>query len=305
MGERKSKANLNEIKSKVNRQQAYLKLKMDDAKKRKEMRIKRKKDEAANPEKKEKRLAENITRTIENTREHDDTMVDHDPDVLEEEAIDDFSEYFNGAAPKLLITTSSNAHGKIYDFCNELIDIFPNSEFIKRGKNFEVKQIVQFCINRNYTDLMIVNEDKRVPNAITLVHLPNGPTAYFKLSSLKLNSEIHNHGRSTHHKPEIILNNFNTRLGHTIGRMFNSLFPHVPEFQGRQVATFHNQRDFIFFRRHRYEFKSGERANLQEIGPRFTLKLRWLQKGTFDPDNGDYEWKHKTDMETSRRRFFL
>jgi ribosome production factor 1 len=75
--------------------------------------------------------------------------------------------------------------------------------------------------------------------------------------------------------------------------MFNSLFPHVPEFQGRQVATFHNQRDFIFFRRHRYEFKSGERANLQEIGPRFTLKLRWLQKGTFDPDNGDYEWKHK------------
>jgi hypothetical protein len=30
---------------------------------------------------------------------------------LEEEAIDDFSEYFNGAAPKLLITTSSNAHG--------------------------------------------------------------------------------------------------------------------------------------------------------------------------------------------------
>jgi ribosome production factor 1 len=27
-------------------------------------------------------------------------------------------------------------------------------------------------------------------------------------------------------------------------------------------------------------FKSTEKAALQEIGPRFTLKLRWLKKGT-------------------------
>ncbi|KAJ2285595.1 Ribosome production factor 1, partial [Coemansia sp. RSA 2706] len=79
----------------------------------------------------------------------------------------------------------------------------------------------------------------------------------------------------------------------------------VPEFQGRQVATFHNQRDFIFFRRHRYVFKNSKRVNLQEIGPRFTLKLRWLQKGLYDPQNGEYEWVYKADLETSRRRVFL
>lgn len=32
---------------------------------------------------------------------------------------------------------------------------------------------------------------------------------------------------------------------------------------------------------------------IQELGPRFTLKLRSLQKGTFDSKYGEYEWVHK------------
>lgn len=32
---------------------------------------------------------------------------------------------------------------------------------------------------------------------------------------------------------------------------------------------------------------------IQELGPRFTLKLRSLQKGTFDSKFGEYEWIHK------------
>lgn len=80
--------------------------------------------------------------------------------------------------------------------------------------------------------------------------------------------------------------------------MFQTLFPPLPEFQGRQVVTLHNQRDFLFFRRHRfvisrlnaqitsidwyfsrYAFRSLEKVALQEIGPRFTLKLRSIRKG--------------------------
>ena len=59
---------------------------------------------------------------------------------------------------------------------------------------------------------------------------------------------LQGHGRPTQHKPEIILNRFNTRLGTRIGRLLASLYPQTPQFRGRQVATFHNQRDFIFFR---------------------------------------------------------
>lgn len=88
--------------------------------------------------------------------------------------------------------------------------------------------------------------------------------------------------------------------------------------------TFHNQRDFIFVRRHRkylgtghkmgyaliivniagYVFKDTEKVGLQELGPRFTLKLRWLQKGTYQRDK-EYEWIFKPEMEVNRKRFFL
>lgn len=33
--------------------------------------------------------------------------------------------------------------------------------------------------------------------------------------------------------------------------------------------------------------------NMQECGPRFTLKLISLQHGTFDTKGGEYEWVHK------------
>jgi ribosome production factor 1 len=89
------------------------------------------------------------------------------------------------------------------------------------------------------------------------------------------------------------------------------------------VATFHNQRDFIFVRHHRYVFEEGSasasasattsengkkktKARLQELGPRFTLKMRWLQEGTFDTQFGEYEWFHKRkEMDTTRRKFHL
>jgi len=171
--------------------------------------------------------------------------------------------------------------------------------------------------NRAFTDVIIFNENKKSPNGLLLIHLPDGPTAHFKLSSIVLAKDVFNHARPSDHQPELILNNFGTRLGARIARFFTSLLPQVPEFEGRRVVTFHNQRDFIFFRHHRYMFegdfegahvkaaKAKERARLQEIGPRFTLKLKSLQLGTFDTKYGDYEWMHTQKMDTSRRRFFL
>lgn len=176
-----------------------------------------------------------------------------------------------------------------------------------------------------------------------IIHLPFGPTALFRLSSLKLNKEIPDHGAMTPHNPEVILNNFNTRLGHRIGRMMACLFDPKPDFEGRRVATFHNQRDYVFFRQHRYIFEEGEImektsdaeiaakkalllaegnkkkakavpklkrvkktiARLQELGPQFTLKLRTLQHGTFDSMHGEYEFKLDANMQVSRKKFFL
>lgn len=44
----------------------------------------------------------------------------------------------------------------------------------------------------------------------------------------------------------------------------------------------------------------------QELGPRFTLKMRWLQEGTFDTQFGEYEWIHnRKEMDKTRRTFHL
>ena len=50
------------------------------------------------------------TRTIENTREFDETVVDPDDEEVEaDEATDALASYFDGTPPKILITTSTNA----------------------------------------------------------------------------------------------------------------------------------------------------------------------------------------------------
>jgi ribosome production factor 1 len=89
-----------------------------------------------------------------------------------------------------------------------------------------------------------------------------------------------------------------TPLGLSIGRLLGTLFPPLPQLQGRQVVAVHHQRDFLFVRRFRYLFAlratddeaqrraeergmdKDVRTRMQEIGPRMTLKLRWLKRGT-------------------------
>lgn len=90
--------------------------------------------------------------------------------------------------------------------------------------------------------------------------------------------------------------------------MIGSIFHYDPQFKGRRAVTFHNQRDYIFFRHHRYEFKNGKKVRLQELGPRFTMRLLSLQHGVFDSKTGEYEWiitNRRHEMEKNRRTFFL
>jgi len=258
-------------------------------------------------------------KTLENTREKDDTIIRSDDEEIGEDLADDeFAQYFNRqVSPKVLLTTGRKPTAIMFKFLADLLHVFPDATYYKRN-NHEIKKMCEYASKREFTDLVVINEDRKNINGMLVVHLPEGPTAYFRLSSLKLSKEIKGHGKPTRHRPELVLNNFSTRLGNRIGRMFASLFNQDPEFRGRRVVTFHNQRDFIFFRHHRYVFETKEdkgkagkqkgigiRARLQELGPRFTLKLQTLQKGTFDSKRGEYEWVHKPDMDTSRRRFFL
>ncbi|KAJ9107895.1 hypothetical protein QFC19_002638 [Naganishia cerealis] len=201
----------------------------------------------------------------------------------EEESTEQKAQAAPGYAPppRILLTTSPSPTKATYEFLTELRSVFPGAEVRKRmkGRGFEMGRIARWAAKREYAAMVVINEDHKRPNAITVINLPAGPTAYFKLSSIQLGNQIAGHARPSPHSPELILNGFGTLLGISIGRLFGSMFPPMPMFRGRQVVTLHNQRDFMFFRRHRYMFTSPTKAKLQEIGPKFTLKLRWLRKG--------------------------
>jgi ribosome production factor 1 len=164
-----------------------------------------------------------VPRTLDNMREFDPTILTADPSksnhVQEEElahdlASDPFASYFNTVEnpttpPKILITTSPQASKVTYDFCDELLGVFPGAEFRRRkkGKGFELGRIAGWAADRGYKHMCVVNEDMKKPSpylhlfsdvpshillsdAITLVYLPDGPSAYFKLTSVELTKQI-------------------------------------------------------------------------------------------------------------------
>ncbi|KAK5064963.1 hypothetical protein LTR84_000798 [Exophiala bonariae] len=229
--------------------------------------------------------------------------------------------------PKILITTSINS--TLHKEAAILTSLFPHSKYIRRsshryGYKFSVREISQFASKHGYTAVVVLEEDQKTPSGMTIVHLPIGPTFHFTISNWYTSKSIPGHGRATKHIPELILNNFTTPLGLLTAHLFRSLFPATPDLQGRQVLTLHNQRDYIFLRRHRYVFREkresekavvgadgkeiegavkGIRAGLQELGPRLTLKLRRVDKGIQRRSGQDWEWKSR--MEKVRTKFQL
>jgi ribosome production factor 1 len=249
-------------------------------------------------------------RTIEKMREPDETIVPpDDSEVEDDEACDEFDSYFSGnKKPKLFVTTQKHPSAKTFDFLKELVTVIPNTFYYPR-KKLGIKRIVECCIERDFTDILVFHEKAKVTQGVYMCHLPKGPTSYWRLTRLKLGQDMRGGATcNASHNPELILNNFDTRLGRRMGRMLAALFPQKPDFHGRRTITFHNQRDFVFFRHYRYNFKEKDddtKCKLQEIGPRFTLKLRYVQHGTFNPKAGEYEYLWRPDDQVSRKRFFL
>jgi len=426
---RNKMVNPGHIQNRLKRSEVYGKYLMEKKALKRQKRIQRAKEAEA--------LGENLPtpkqapRTLDNAREVEHTMVHpNDAEVMGDEATDEFADYFSDVVrPKILITTRPRPSSKLFHFIGDLMRFLPQLYYYPR-KSYSVKDICEFAVKRNFTHLIVLSEKSKVCNGMIISHLRRtgaaaagdedakcaGPTAFFKVSNVITSSNVPNHGSATSHIPELVLNGFGTRLGHRVGRFLGSLFPHNAQFQGRQVATFHNQRDYIFVRHHRYIFEAGKeefkdpndnndekkrvgknreedinsnnddddnsndddegensnndddndedededeeeeeeeedsendneeedgsdndddeeeeeeednddgneqrgvakkskkpkkktKARLQELGPRFTLKLRWIQEGTFDTQFGEYEWFHKRkEMDTTRRKFHL
>lgn len=127
-----------------------------------------------------------------------------------------------------------------------------------------------------------------------------------------------------------MLNHFSTPLGLSLASLLSHLFlpPSAADllstqgFAGRQVVLAQNSRDFVFIRRYRYMFAlkshqlgskkkvgleklqaEGEdedeviKARFQEIGPKMTVKMRWIRRGALGETGDERDRREKSERE--------
>ena len=330
------------VKNAQKRRELHERYQLLKAKYRARLKAVRRRAETENPALREKRQKENAPLTLEGQRPIPENRIEDmdDPEfVAENEHLsdsdkgeaheDDEVEEDAPRVPKILITTNRGAEDKeaskepspLELLVTDLIDSFAGyARYVRRPSEDEediylqIKDMAAKAAKKKFTHLLVLNINRRQPIGVTMVHLPKGPSIYLTMNNYVPCHKIYNRTEATGHIPELVLNNFSTtQLGHSIGSILQSLWPPQPELAGRQVVTFHNQRDFIFFRRHRYLFRSEKKVALQEIGPRFTLKAREIQSGIWDNgldtkytgEIGQVEWKWHPRMEQTDKDFHL
>jgi hypothetical protein len=114
------------IKNKMKRAEIYKQYKSQKKNEKKKLRQERIKEvealgEAAPPKQ--------VPRTIENTREYEETTVKPDDDeVLGDENDDEFAAYFNNESrPKIMITTRPKCSRKMFPFIGDLMQMIPQA----------------------------------------------------------------------------------------------------------------------------------------------------------------------------------
>lgn len=204
--------------------------------------------------------------------------------------------------PKICITTSRDPSSRLKAFAKEVKLLFPNSQRVNRGSH-KMPDLVEVCRGNDFTDVVVVQETRGEPDGLIISHLPFGPTAYFTLRNCVQRHDIENCGTMSEAYPQIILNNFETKLGARLAQVLKCLFP-VPKPDSKRLVTFSNENDHISFRHHLYE-KQGREVTLQEVGPRFDLQLYKLQLGTLDQLEADTEYVLRPFMNSAKRKRVL
>lgn len=203
--------------------------------------------------------------------------------------------------PRILITTAREATSRLMQFAKEMKLCIPNSKRINRGGTV-LKELVDMCRTNDFTDLVIFHEHRGEPDGMIISHMPYGPTAYFGLYNVVLRHDIAQ-GVDTMSEayPHMIFHNFSTQLGERVTNILKHIFP-VPKDESRRVITFANQDDFISFRNHSYKKTGHKQVELQELGPRFEMRLYQIKLGTIDMTEAELEWVLRPYMNTAKKK---
>lgn len=242
----------------------------------------------------------------EDKRIKDATEIESDDEDFKLECEnDELQPYIDGEKDiKVKITTSPEFVPSMVNFAKSLEKMIPNSTYVER-ENYPLKTYIKDTIDEGYSDLLLLTKAREKLYSMIHIHLPNGPCAEWRVTSVLLPHEIVGRASYTDHYPDVVTLRFTTFLGHMCSRMLRALFPAKPQHEGRKVVSFVQQRDFVFCRSYKYAFMDTENVNAQELGPRFTLRLLSLMEGPYDPANGNYTFFRRTRNDKDRLKWYL
>ena len=179
--------------------------------------------------------------------------------------------------------------------------MLPGAKRINRG-GYTLGTLVDLCQNKNVTDMVIVHEHRGIPDGLIVCHFPLGPTVYFGLQNVVLRHDVEGDINTiSEANPHLIFNNFSTKLGERVVNILKHLFS-VPKVDSKRVMTFSNNSDLITFRHHTFEKIDNKEVDLQEVGPRFEMKLYQIILGLINQKEATKEWVLRPFMNTAAKR---
>ncbi|PNY27776.1 U3 small nucleolar ribonucleoprotein imp4 [Tolypocladium capitatum] len=239
-----------------------------------------------------------------------DFAFDETADELQSRLLDDEYQTLSGVQdPRVLITTSRSPSSKLQTFSKEIRLLLPTGTCVNRG-TMTLQDLVRAANATGLTDIVHVHEHRGNPTALTISHLPHGPTISFSLHNVKFRHDLPHalRGNVPESYPHLIFDGFSTELGKRVQRILQHLFP--PRDANMRAAsrtvTFKRLEDDSIEVRHHVFVRTGyDQLELSEVGPRMTMRVFQIMNCTLDNREGDVEWRLKHYTRTARKKTVL
>ncbi|KAI9834354.1 MAG: snoRNA-binding rRNA-processing protein imp4 [Phylliscum demangeonii] len=221
---------------------------------------------------------------------------------------DEYAQLSGVVDPRVLVTTSRDPSSRLSSFAKEVRLLLPTAIRLNRG-NVVLANLVGSAQSSGLSDLILLHEHRGTPTALTVSHLPHGPTASFSLHNVMLRHDIPGSARGTVSEsyPHLIFDGFESRLGKRLVKILTHLFPprDGTAKTGSRVVTFKNIADSIEVRHHVFVRTGYQSVELAEVGPRMTMRPFEIRGGTLENKDGDVEWHLNQYTRTSKKKDYL
>jgi U3 small nucleolar ribonucleoprotein protein IMP4 len=238
-----------------------------------------------------------------------DESLDLETSQAQQDIDDEYSMLSGLADPRPLVTTSRSPSSRLSMFSKEIRLMLPTAIRLNRG-NLILPNLLSSAKASALSDIILLHEHRGTPTAMTICHLPHGPTTSFSLHNVVLRADIPNASRGTVSEsyPHLIFEGFTTKLGARVVKVLKHIFPprDGPQKVGNRVVTFKNVEDSIEVRHHVFVQTGYKDVELAEVGPRMTMRCFEIKGGTLEKDaGGDVEWALTQYTRTGKKKDYL